>query len=1086
MISTLLDRYLENICSEEQIAPVLQQEKNVLVTAGAGSGKTRTLVSRYLSLLLRYQDPTRVVAITFTEKAAEEMRSRTRSSILDLITQSDDEAEIERLRELNSKLDSARIGTIHGLCMEIILDNPAKAGIDPASKVMEEIEANLLKRKVIRSVLNYVSSEPKYGHIFEQLSLYQLYKIFDFMLNERLKIQDVTREFQPATILAEQFFTRVFNDAVLVASFERLASYSDEELTEYKKLYEVREAVRCWREAITANERGDHNAATMLLFEMRYKYLKKTGKKSPAKEDINEIRERFEIYIEASLGFKGPGEKNLISDVEYDVLRQAMLEIFIMLNSTFEKALIESQSLDFDSMESHAVRLLRDPEVRATWQAKIDSLMVDEFQDTNERQREIVLRLTEDRDGKLFVVGDARQSIYRFRQADVAVFKRMMSETIEQGGSVMELSTSYRTHEGLLNATGELLARVMGTQEYIDQPYKIHFTPLNAFHKHPLALTEEPFVEFLLADLSEGEAKVDSMDAMAYALSDRLIEARRREEISSWKDVAVLCRTTLSFEPYENAFELAGIPYVTSAGRGFLERKEIKDLINILRALADPGDDLAMAGLLRSPMFGLSDVALFQLRGEENIHFLEAINGDLSALSNVDRSRAETTRERLAELLALVDRVPVPELIKKVVDTTHYLAILATFNHETGSQRQWRNIEKLINDARDSGTVLLRDYIDLIDNYDELGLKIGEAPSEAVNAVRLMTIHSSKGLEFPWIVLGEASRNKSPKFSPPAIFDKTTGLAFRTAASSLHYQMCLNIEREEEQAEADRVLYVALTRAINKVIINGVRKTNRDGELSGGSWLVDLGNALGTVFDLPQETINVGDSEYRVEVSYPTRPTRWDKEPMEGQHDQDITYADMLTQDLLPLIAVDEGEKRDEGVARGLIDITPAEISKAEGSLTHKAIELGIYPNTGSFANFSRSFLLRRGITDDELLEDMRQRVAMLLERYAVHPISAQISDAEKKYHELNYSFTWKGYVNNGIIDLLVLLEDGWSVIDFKTDRIRDENGLQEALERHRPQLERYQYALRSIQNINAKIKICFLDDHGEVTIHEL
>lgn len=1075
------EAWLEKVCSSEQIAPVLEQERNVVVTAGAGSGKTRTLVSRYLSLLLRYSDPRRVVAITFTDKAAEEMRARTRTSILELISEANDESDIKRLRELYGTLDAARIGTIHSLCMEILLDNPARAGIDPASTVLEEVQAGMLKLRVIKETLEEVSNDPRFDQVFININTNKAQKIFRFMLENRLKIKEVMSTLAPTTQLALDFFDRLFQDPILLTAITDLREYSDEELAEIKRQFDVGEILRCWDEANQASNEGDTIAATRLLFLLRHNHLRLSSSKKPAMNTLRQLRDAFDDPYAGELGFDGDAEFDPIDEHEYALVREGLLTIFDIINAKYEGALLLNQAIDFDSMEDQAVRLLRDHEIRANWQSKIDSLMVDEFQDTNERQREIVLSLTSDRPGKLFVVGDARQSIYRFRQADVSVFRRMLTETQQSVGSVMELSTSYRTHEKLLTAVGNTLAMIMGTEPDLEHEYRIHFTPLIARKLVPEKYTDSPYVEFVLTDINQG---ITPRDSMAYALAERLIRARQEGEIHSWGDVAILCRTTNSFAHYENAFDEAGIPFVTSSGKGFLTRPEVRDLLNVLRALAKPTDDLLMAGLLRSPMFGLSDAALYQLKPTNNAHYINQLSGNLAGLSETDAERARLTETRLRNLLSWVDRIPVSDLIKKVVDDTHYLAILAAANADSGSQRQWRNIEKLIDNARGSGMILLRDYLDLIDNYEDVGVDIGEAPAEAVDAVKLMTVHASKGLEFPWVVLGDAGRSKSPPIKQPVLFDKTTGLAFSTGRYSLHFQLSKQREEKESLAELDRLLYVALTRAKDKVIVNGVRKLDKYGILVSGTWLYDLSKALNDNLEGENPILHLGESVYSVFVTAPIDPPYWHG----GTHKAQISAIGpdaMLLQNMIAEKTTAENELENTPRAtKSAFHKSRDIVRMSEGSLAHKAIELDLDPDDANFCDFARGFIYDQGISDAEVIEDMIVRVQKLLRGYYAHPVAEAVRSAEKIYHELRYTLPAEGYAISGIIDLLVKLPDGWVILDFKTDMIRSEEEFKAALDTYRPQLQRYKAALYNVQRISAVPKICFLDDHGEVSIH--
>ncbi|HWS23746.1 MAG TPA: UvrD-helicase domain-containing protein [Anaerolineales bacterium] len=1080
------ENWLRSECSPEQLAPVLVQDQNVVVTAGAGSGKTRTLISRYLSLLQRYRDPRRVVAITFTEKAAEEMRSRVRSSLLDLIANAAEVQEKAELRDLSDQLDAARISTIHSLCMEILMDNPVAAVIDPASRVLDEVETGLLRQEVIRTVLDQIAEDPRFEIVFLQIESTKLRGMLSFMLDNRLKIQESADGEIPFPKAMEDFFQTLFSDSSINAYLDEFAAFEDRELESLGRLEQAHKILKGWEAARKAAQNGEFADSARLLFNVRYNQMRNFSQRNhPAVICFKGLRQIFDDLYAPGLGFRSDDpDLDWLSETEYQLTRQALLEIFEILNKSYQQALSARQSLDFDSMEEIAVRLLRIPTIKQQWQAKIDSLMVDEFQDTNERQREIVTALTSDRAGKLFVVGDARQSIYRFRQADVGVFRRMISENKAQGGSVFELGTSYRTHRFLLDCTQVILSEIMGISENPARIFQVEFSPLIPFFQQPRSAVKHPYLEFVLAPSIRGESENGKL-SMAYALSERLIRARESGEIESWSEVAILCRTTNSFELYENALDDAGIPYVTASGKGFLRRPEVRDLINVLRALADPADDLAMAGLLRSPMFGLSDTALLQLRGDKNFHFYEALSGELPKLSSIDLERMLIARKRLAVLFDLIDRVPAAELIKKVVDITHYLAILSLANMGN-SQRQWRNIEKLINDARSSGKTLLRDYLEWIDNYAELNLEQAEAVVDSMDAVRIMTIHAAKGLEFPLVVLGEASRKKSPGFYSDIVYSKTTGLAFTTRKNTIHYSLSKLIEDEEEASEIDRLLYVALTRASEKLIINGSITRYSDGKLARGSWLYDMAVALGTDFPEEPNQYRLYDGRYSVEINAPQSVSRYLPSNQAKPDYPAIQFGAMMND----LRAVAEGasaiQSGDEVEGQADLADTPAARWRLEGTLTHKALELGLMSQSPEFLPFSRAFLSGLGVTDPLLVDSIIKRVTELVERFERHPLAEKIRCAELKRHELNYISTIDGRVSNGVIDLLVLLEGRWTVLDFKTDHISTAEELEEHFKAHRPQLRRYAQVFTDAMQVKPELLICFLDDQGQVSVRKV
>ena len=602
-----------------------------------------------------------------------------------------------------------------------------------------------------------------------------------------------------------------------------------------------------------ASTQQDAAASALALFTARRTQMKlNLGKRnSQAKDAVKALRERYDALLQPWVG--GASSSDVPPDPEVDRL---LAELSPLLEGLYTQALAyyrasldEQSGLDFDDLEAGTVALLRNPAIRAHWQAEVAAVLVDEFQDTNDRQREIILGLCGEQPGRLFVVGDARQSIYRFRGADVTVFTGLQSEIQRQGGRSIDLDRTFRAHPALLSSTGALLAQVMGSTPDAQRPYYIPFSPLRSERDEPRAGVQGPFVECILA---AGEDSETARAASAHALAGRLAELKAQGQIQSWDEVALLFRASTPFPIYEQALEDFGIPFVTVAGSGFYDRPEVRDLLNILRALADPWDDQALAGMLRSPALGISDVGLYQLRfgaSNEVRPLRDALRADLSALSPSDQDHARRALAILEDLEPLVDRLPVAGLLKRIVDRSDYRATLATCAHLPGSARLWRNVDKLISDAQKSGAVRVRAFLEYIATMRDVGARESEAASEAEGVVRLMTIHKAKGLEFPFVVLADA--NRRPNRGRGLAFQLGESWTFgidKSESSPLAFRLAQWQDSLQSDAEDQRLLYVALTRAQEKLIING-HLSLKDGHLKADGWLSAILDAGGILPD---------------------------------------------------------------------------------------------------------------------------------------------------------------------------------------------------------------------------------------------
>jgi ATP-dependent helicase/nuclease subunit A len=629
------------VLSEEQWSPVLARGKDVVVTAGAGTGKTHTLVARYLSLLADGLPLRSIVAITFTRKAGREMRNRIREKIRcyisNYISKLSDEEEHRRWEGLYAALDAARIGTIHSLCAEILRAHPAEAEVDPHFKVLEEGETALLRRRAVSDAMAWAASEQDVVPLFSLLGEEGLRKTLEALLERRLEVGEAFSELskpspeeivsfwrEKAKCLIPRSVRGFVDDSrddfanlrALQAdgTLERAKSVGDALVEDLQKLLQIWEQIEC------AAKEEDWFTVLSHFGPLR-KHMKQKGrtenwKPANPKETIKRLQQRYDETLGSLFGDEGKINKDL--DLKMAEILLVLSRLFDFACKQYRAMKEERNGLDYDDLEEKALALLRRrPDIQKQWQQEIRAVLVDEFQDTNGRQRDLVRLLSGD-GGKLFLVGDAKQSIYRFRGADVTVFRQER----ERIGNIYPLEITYRAHQGLVEGLNALLRPVLGDTEDCQKPWREPFAPIKAYRAEPRPGFTSPYIELHLAVGSKKEGALDrAADALAVRLRELVEEKQvqtgkgnRNSSPISYSDVAILCRASTSFKAYEDALERAGIPYLTVAGRGFYDRPEIRDLLNALQALANPTDDLALTGLLRSPAFGLSDAALYLLR----------------------------------------------------------------------------------------------------------------------------------------------------------------------------------------------------------------------------------------------------------------------------------------------------------------------------------------------------------------------------------------------------------------------------------------------------------------------------------------
>ena len=1073
---------------------VLERERDIVVTAGAGSGKTRTLVTRYMSLLADGIDLRRIVAITFTEKAAREMRSRVRSTLEGLLKDAENAEERTQLREWQGQMDAARVSTIHSLCAEILRTHPAEAEVDPKFEVLDEGLAAALKAQSVQDAMSAMAELEKFGPVFQWMDTRSMESLLSTLLDRRLQTREALEVVVDSTEAIRQSLEAMVGAPEIVENIAILRGASIDALVDDcgdRLAGQIRDMLVLWGQGEQALASGDLGSCGAALFQARReKMALNIGKRSSSfKSTLRAFREQYDAGLNPLFGGKGSKDEPLDIETEqaFRALQPLVGEAFQLVQQTYEDALAGMSALDFDDLEGRAAALLRDAAIQQKWRAQVDALLVDEFQDTNQRQRDIVEALAGE-NGKLFIVGDAKQSIYRFRQADVAVFRAMRESIQAKRGLPILLDTTYRAHAELLKGMNDLLRSVMGEREDPERPYFEPFAAMTAHRESSPDHIRAPHIEFVIG---RGEGADDGRQDAARGLAARLWELKDAGQITEWDDVALLFRSANGYRFYEDAFEEAEIPFVTVAGKGFYERAEIRDVLNMLYALSDPIDDLAMAGLLRSPAFGLMDAALYELRwsGDDPVHYWDVLQEDLNYLDEAERFRAERAVEIVQSLLPLVDRVPVAGLLKKLIDLTDYRAILA-IGEGQGGARLWRNLDKLVEDARASGKTNVRDFLEYLETINTTGAREGEAPAEAQGAVRLMTIHKSKGLQFPLVVLADAGRSIRNR-GENVYLDPAVGLAFKMEKEPLAYRMAKLQDQAQNMAEEERILYVALTRAEDKLVISGHVSGDADNGWRAYGWLDVLSGMAGV--DPGHVIANAGSAQ--ASQTFSAAAVRaWALE--EGavfkhaasdsgtnpskENNQSALFAPLKVAPELELIKDDDARFRQP--VSGSMGLIPGTVI---GTMVHQAIAQWQFPGDAGLDKLLKTAAMQGGLADDVQQERAVERATKLLARFQASSLYAAINSASERYHELPYSSMVNGSAQTGYIDLLYRDESGWHVLDFKTDAITSKRDRDESVAEHRTQVERYAAVVKGFVGAGIDAAVCFLDDQGAVSIEQ-
>jgi ATP-dependent helicase/nuclease subunit A len=856
---------------EARTAARRRLDRSVVVVAGAGTGKTTLLTDRILLSLLGPRRPaavTELVALTFTEKAAGEIRLRLAERLLELATllgrgtlgaaaRERAEALLEELREAFGRgadevrercraaledLDKAQIGTIHSFAAHLLRLYPLQAGVDPGFRVdegplgeelFETRWSQWLESELGDSGVLPAGRRQEWLDILRWTQLEDLAELARGLCSERVDLGSVGQPDPEAGGRLRQ-----------LAAAMREAPLGQPDVRRGK----IAEALAGLAAHLDSLAEAAASAEPPLV---RPVVPDLPQAKWPAAWDQSgaAVYESARRIAEAA----SPGGEALV--------RRAA-RLLAPFAEAFRRDCGRAGLVSFDGLLLKARDLVRgDLSVREELKARYQAFLIDEFQDTDPLQGELILFLAEARGGRardwrevrpgpgrLFIVGDPKQSIYRFRGADIAAYQGITERLLAGGGALLcELKANFRSTAGILGPVNGIFPRLMSRKEGSQPDY----IPISA-----QGGADGPAPALELAVAGPAVAGGPAPDALTSQKTQAAwIAARLAAEGERFRDSAVLMRTSSALGPLLDAFKAAGIPYVVEMEKLFYSSQEVIDLINLLRVLDDPEDAPALAGLLRSPLLGVSDEDLGRWAAAGKPGYLAA---PPSAWPAAERRRAGKVYAALRGLRGRVGRMPLGEFVDAVLRETPLLAAAARAYHGQQSISNLLKFSRLAASASDERGLTLKEFIGVAARAMEESRAEGESPlaDEHLDAVRVLSIHKAKGLEFPTVYLYNLSGGSARGADGGAVLaDWSTG---RTGlrlggggACGAARALIEERERERRQDEVVRLLYVALTRARSKLILLGGEKAD-GGTLArllreAGAWPDELRLAGGAV-----------------------------------------------------------------------------------------------------------------------------------------------------------------------------------------------------------------------------------------------
>ncbi len=1069
----------------------LELGKHISVTANAGSGKTRVLVERYVAAVRSGAGVGQILCLTFTEKAALELRekigARINSEYQNARNSGADYA--AAFRDARDKMLEANISTIHSFCSQTLREFPIEAGIDANFKVLEDFDASSMKEDACAEAIRaYLAEERPHPsgprtdrnvhNLLVRIGYGRVLALLIELLHNREKIEHSKLKGKRILPDEETIRRHWLNLAKAVSDVIRL--------NVSRKKGDFSEEVNALNDLI-ASDSGSLGPLLAELERTLDKILTKAGtprKREVVVEDGGSFShdDALSVFQTAFAAVEDVSGESLAADTNgYLRLLGTIAELYGKSEENYAHKKYLMGALDFDDLQILTMRLLSENEgVRDMLVSRFKHVMVDEFQDTNFLQYEIFLRLIDNfgSEARLFVVGDPKQSIYRFRNAQVEV-SQTASENLStiEGGLNLPLSESFRMNSDIAAFVNAIFPEVLkGSKVFglagfpsMDQ------TTYNALVPRRPGGASDPIEIFVREkrrreesgeEADEGDAAAEQLNGDPQALFAaarikqmvesgevvRSVDSAGKERRIDYGDIAVLMRTRARLPLLEEALTKYGVPYVVSAGIGFYSAQEIFDLTNYLTFLLDNNSDIALFAVLRSPFFGISENELYSISLTEGESLLDRLFRFAGSGKSGDEVKYAVTV--LGEEIQLAQRLTIPQLINRILDRTGWLGAYRL--SPTGVQRL-ANLRKLLAIAREfegRGFNSLYDFIERI-RYLKETAREGQAPvDETVDAVKIMTVHAAKGLEFPVVVIPfcDAFTRRGTRL---IVNDHVGILPFVGNEIPAAFSLYKCLESMSEQAEIARLFYVACTRAMDKLVLTSTagkppRNIKSFTDILAKS--LDLSAIpVDDYLELPGVKIKIHSAVPNVQTAALGKTASRAKtgdlflDPIPAGIDGEFYSATLLqTYQLCPTkyflryrlgmpapetrLMLDENAEHDDSI-----------LSTVKGSLVHAVLERAVSSDKSDddAIQAAAKQAIESGVAQI-LSEEEAGKLAGFVTGNAHNAIATlrAVAQTGKKYTEQTITRKFGSDFLTGTIDLLIEDESGFHIYDYKTNRL--------------------------------------------------
>lgn len=1026
-------------------------QTNVMVMAGAGAGKTHALIERMVAAVRTgAADVDRMAAITFTRKAAGEMRGRFFLRLRKEAKADLPDEEMANVQRSLQVIDQCFIGTIHSFCGRLLRERPLEAGLAPDFAELEERDESTLRREVWDRFVQerYADDDERLAELEEHgIAPEDLY----FFFGRRCADSDLPMK--ETSTPRPDLLAHVCEVEAFINDISRSIPPRPDKLD--KLMIAVRRARHFIDNHGVATNRDA--AALLEMFEGGLKVTQKNWTDRHEAKDIQDVRApAFQAStVDPALRLWREHAYQLVTGFVneavdyYDGFRQEEGKL------TFQDLLIRASSLLQDA-----------PDVRAFFQRRYPTILVDEFQDTDPIQAQILFYLTgsdvherdwrklKPRPGSLFLVGDDKQSIYRFRRADVEIFRFVANRIASNGGDVIHLNTSFRSLGNLCQWISASFPAIFSAEA---DPYQAPFQPLHEY-RHT-GIDRHCVRKISIQKIHKNKRdKIAEVDARRIA---GFISAALRGETdlnhhgsddgrvlgaeASPGDFLILTRTTGQLSVYARSLESAGIPFDIVGGCRLGDTAEAKALVTFLRAVLEPGNGLHFIAYLRGPLVGFSDADLYAIR---------RAGGHFTSTARIPDALDDALKQRLDDAIAHLDQAerdltsqPPGAAIERIIERLGLLSLSAVHPDGGGSSRSGSLLRllSLVHRHAARGWHWGRIVEDLCELIEERDYKIEEMTLEMgrEDVVRIMNVHQSKGLEAPVVFLADpydtsyekdvschVSRRGDKAYVSMTITKPKGDWGRDVVAQPAGWEEDRQEEKRYEGAEEARLLYVAATRARNLLVVSTYGDQPQRGPWSS------LYRHLAEIPELPHHEVRPRetgtDAAGQTVQDLTERAAERMREAASKTYSLRTVSGKNADQEFSPHAR--EGRGRDYGV------------------VVHQLFEEAV---NGDLPSDVEAYV-RMLVTEAGLPVARSDDAIFALQRFKISTHWLEVQNSDAVFTEVPVGVHVGGGIVRGVIDLVYRTFAGWVIVDYKTDAARTDAELERLRLRYQPQVDAY------------------------------